>query len=328
MTEDWLCWVCGHFASDYEELGQHPTRTYKGHMNEVHGLVEALLSQANDERDRLRKLGIWVGSENLDVRLLAWRDQRMADAVSLISLLGTTPPVEDNNLEAALDSSGYIPGHEHEIVDEAMEGKRLPNALEAFQFAFYIGNVTRVLTHQLVRTRFGAVFIQQSSRPHDMRKAWFRMPITIFGNQDARESFAFGVREAREAYEHYVDNVAVPWQDARYITPESVCTHIGAIYTWPALVELCHKRLRNFMQWETNNVVRAMRQCIRTELPALASKLSAGCEMNGICQQNEDYLEGCGKFPNPYDSTFKWKAPRSASPHGYRFDQRAFEGRL
>ena len=91
--------------------------------------------------------------------------------------------------------------------------------------------------------------------------------------------------------------------------------------------DLMAKRLRNFMQWEINAVMRSIRHDVSENVGvALAMKLRAGCELNGICQQREDLMAPCGKFPNPFEGKIRWQVPANMHTHGFKFDSIAFAG--
>lgn len=319
--EPWRCWVCGHWPADPEEQEPAPW-TLHGHLADRHNLSNALLSAAKEAVDRAASQRIMVGSDGIDVRLLLGPDRFALEVVGVLSLVNTAPA---NPSGQDYRSVRRTLGDPWEALAEVLRGDRLPNAMEALTFAFFVGNVSRTCTHQLVRTRHGAAFLQQTSRASDLRGAWFRMPITIFGDSILRDEFIFQVNEARRSYAEAVD-AGVPYQDARFLLPDSMCTHLAAVYNWPTLQRLAQNRLRNFMQWEINSVLRAMRREVKLVTPELAELLGAGCETSQICQQREDALQGCGRFPNPHDAdpAWHWKTLRTGSPHGYRFDETKF----
>jgi thymidylate synthase ThyX len=83
-------------------------------------------------------------------------------------------------------------------VDKAFAGGTLPQVLEMLTFSFCIDGVTRAFTHQNVRTRIGAAFMQHGGRDNDWRHRAWTMPETI----------------ARAAGPHYPEEAA-PWDGAK-----------------------------------------------------------------------------------------------------------------
>jgi thymidylate synthase ThyX len=63
--------------------------------------------------------------------------------------------------------------YQKQVLTAMFAMKLLPTPMEAISFTFLINNVARATTHQLVRTRVGASFAQNSGRVNDWRhKAW------------------------------------------------------------------------------------------------------------------------------------------------------------
>ncbi len=312
MVSEWSCWICGHFAGDYEEQGALGP---EHHMRVKHGLNDNDALEADMVCGEMAAHRILPGAMGLRISPIHLPDEQQWDAVALAS------QVNYMGVDGLTD--GASAKDTEEVIQDIVAGRRLPNALEALNFTFYIGNVSRTMTHQLVRTRIGAVFLQLSSRDTDLRDAYFRMPITIFGDKRMRSHFLAKVSQARASYEKAVDD-GIPLQDARFMLTEAVCSNLTASYNWPALRDVMGKRLQNHMQWEINAVMRNMRQLIRTYKPEIAKLLYPVCERTKVCQLATDTMSPCGKFPNPYEGKLKWRVPREMNPHGYRFNMERF----
>jgi hypothetical protein len=321
----WPCIFCGHFPVDYEEQhlasirnlsnGVRP-QNWPQHARVVHSIDEDSVNRIYAEVKRLNDLKIWVSCQGISAELLSAPSEEQYRAVDAVSQLGLLEPPGDID---QIDAKG------REVV---MAKLILPQALEGLIFIFFINQVSRACTHQIVRTRLGAAFIQQSQRGTDVSHAWHRMPLTVFGDEQQRDTFVYQVNEGRAAYMDAIDG-GIPRQDARLLLPQSVCTHIGAVYNWPALTALAAKRMRNFMGWEINAVLRAMRAEVIDKVGfATGTQMRAGCEAAKICQQLEADIEGCGKFPmQPQVADSKWRQPKSLNTHGYVFDVEKFGGR-
>lgn len=177
-------------------------------------------------------------------------------------------------------------------VESLFAGRTLPQAKELISFAFTIDGVSRACTHQLVRTRIGAAFMQHGGRDNDWRHRSFRKPETIrraeeenttLWNLDLLDINEFWtawsledvirdhVATARHIYAALVD-AGVPWQDARFLLPEGMTTYIHATYNYAALEGVLANRLEHVMQWEINCVAQLMLREVKMKCPPLLSK--------------------------------------------------------
>jgi thymidylate synthase ThyX len=69
--------------------------------------------------------------------------------------------------------------HERAYVESCFAGKTLQQVLEGITFDFCVDGVSRAFTHQNVRTRLGAGFMQHGGRDNDWRHRPWTMPETI-----------------------------------------------------------------------------------------------------------------------------------------------------
>jgi thymidylate synthase ThyX len=69
--------------------------------------------------------------------------------------------------------------HERDYVEACFAGKTLQQVLEGVTFDFCIDGVSRAFTHQNVRTRLGAGFMQHGGRDNDWRHRAWTMPETM-----------------------------------------------------------------------------------------------------------------------------------------------------
>lgn len=182
------------------------------------------------------------------------------------------------------------PRHDWHFEDEpwakaqfVADGKGLPNALESVVLTFSINGVSRATTHQLVRSRVGVGFGQQGGRDNDWSNFNLRQP-TTYMNFDEHQWSA--ISEAIEFLNSmYTEALSrgIPYQDARYILPMGLETHLVGSYNLLALMGTLKRRLCNRMMWETNYVARLMADLTVTALPWVGRNLQAGCR-RGICQ--------------------------------------------
>ena len=96
------------------------------------------------------------------------------DALDAVTVDLISRPDEHLNLaayafqKATWADKPYVPGKD-EAVDaevlrtldiEAVKGNGLPLSLELFDFIFAVSGISRIITHQIVRTRIGATYSQ------------------------------------------------------------------------------------------------------------------------------------------------------------------------
>jgi thymidylate synthase ThyX len=219
-------------------------------------------------------------------------------------------------------------------VESLFAGRTLPQAKELITFAFTVDGVSRTCTHQLVRTRIGAAFMQHGGRDNDWRHRPWRMPETIrracehFEDDPPDDGKAHCIIDwqpildetsissdnggpstlealiedylsyGRHIYAALVD-AGIPWQDARFLLPDGMTTYIHGVYNYAALEGMLTKRLEHIMQWEINCVAQLMVREIKMKCPELLSKYL----MSLSDKQQRDAFSGLeswtpvGKYP-------------------------------
>lgn len=96
--------------------------------------------------------------------------------------------------------------------------------LEHVIFTFSIEDVSRVLTHQLVRHRI-ASFSQQSQRYVSIDEPKFITPNTIRNNNSAMDIYKNIMLSIWDAYKN-LKSIGIPIEDARYVLPNGCATNI------------------------------------------------------------------------------------------------------
>jgi len=127
------------------------------------------------------------------------------------------------------------------------------STLEFVGFCIYIGKVSRVLTHQLVRTRLFS-FLQKSHRRVKMGEVEFVIP-------DELEGCTETLAQCARAYFELVER-GVPVQEARYVLPGALATEIvvaGNLRQWVHYLSL---RLGEDVQPEHRAVAEVIREKI------------------------------------------------------------------
>jgi thymidylate synthase (FAD) len=182
-------------------------------------------------------------------------------------------------------------------LDQCFSGRTLPQVLEGISFWFTIDGVSRATTHQIVRTRMGAAFMQHGGRDNDWRHRGWTMPETIARACDPtkhpereccitdwspirkllldstdeqpttlRRAIEDFLNQGKSLYAALVD-AGIPWQDARRLLPIGTQTYIHAIYNYQALKGMLANRLEHVMDWEINCVAQLMLRELHIHCP-------------------------------------------------------------
>jgi len=221
---------------------------------------------------------IFCGVDEIEVDLVGWSDNpyytiyRMAVAGEYL---------EDTKDKARVE----------EVVRDVLKGG-MQNALESVSYTFAINNVSRATTHQLVRTRVGAGFLQHSMR-YNQQNFSYRMPQTI-RDTDEWVSIRALMQKIHRHYERLVE-LDVPYQDARSILPIGTTTHIVASYNFRALKDFCSIRMCNNMQWEIHQVADLMAKRVKEVHPILGEALVCRCDALGKCAYY-GVEDSCGRW--------------------------------
>lgn len=222
------------------------------------------------------------GIKNIEVEL--WDPQDPQQAANVIASFYLSTWGDPKSANAWYDEAGgQSTAWAH--AQEAASGTVLPNTLESLALTYSINGVARATTHQLVRSRVGAVFGQQGGRDNNwsqfnqrLPETWFRNPRSNVLVKKAREVQI----QANELYE-LATAFGIPFQDARYVLPMGLETALVASYNLLALKGLAERRLCNRMMWETNHVVRLMCDLAVKQYPWVGRNLRSSCEKRGVC---------------------------------------------
>ena len=155
-------------------------------------------------------------------------------------------------------------------------------SLEGIRIAFGVRGASRVLTHQLVRSRASA-FKQQSQRDcYYGEMPEFRMPESVWRNPELRPAWINALRAAHHAYNRAVD-ADIPYEDARYILPEGTTNFILCEYSLKEFLALYAYRGCVMFQGEMVAVMRAMRKLLVEHHPYLEPHIKITCERVHKC---------------------------------------------
>lgn len=197
-------------------------------------------------------------------------------------------------------SPGMISRTEAEdwLADMLRTGTQAP--LEFVQFHFLFEGVTRGFTHQLVRQRAGATYVQESTRFAVKREAVVAMPPSIARLKEdapARVVWESMVHNINTAYNSLID-CGIPAEDARGLLPTNLTTKIHYRTDLRNLLHHSGQRLCSQAQYEWKQVWAGILTAIRQypysgrlftpadawQYNAIAGLFKPVCYQEGRCQ--------------------------------------------
>ncbi len=134
---------------------------------------------------------------------------------------------------------------------------------------FYLENISRVLTHQLVRHTFlnfsqrSQRYVLQFPKKKDVpRPDMMIIPPSISSNKETLDIFLKAVKTSEEAYIDLV-NMGIPAEDARFILPHGQKTNIVLSAPIPHIQDFISKRIEKGAQWEIRDIASKMNELLK-----------------------------------------------------------------
>ena len=160
--------------------------------------------------------------------------------------------------------------------------------LEHIYFTFLVKDVSRSLTHQLVRHRI-ASYAQQSQRYCKINTdaVWYITPNSYSVTDKHGTSFILRyVKLMQDIAEFYNDAIdcGIPKEDARYVLPNSCHTTIVCSMNARSFIEQCRLRLCGRAQWEIRELYRLIHKKVSKAYPEIAALAVPPC-VNGMCPE-------------------------------------------
>lgn len=177
-------------------------------------------------------------------------------------LLGMKDP------EKALDKIVGM-GH-HSVVEHAV-------------FTFSVDDVSRALTHQLVRHRV-ASYSQQSQRYVSLKDPTYVVPETVKADPASLELYEEMMGKIWDAYGKLAEKV--PAEDARYILPNGCTTNITITMNARELRHFFSLRCCERAQWEIRELAERMLALCTEVSPAIFRDAGPPC-MRGPCPEGK-----------------------------------------
>ncbi|MGQ9538092.1 MAG: FAD-dependent thymidylate synthase [Candidatus Bathycorpusculaceae bacterium] len=158
--------------------------------------------------------------------------------------------------------------------------------IEHASFTFSIEEVSRAMTHQLVRHRI-ASYTQQSQRyvKYDTLKSYVAPP-TVTANPEAQKIFVETLERISEAYNKLLE-MGIPKEDARYILPNAAKTNIVVTMNARELRHFFNLRCCTRAQWEIREVAMEMLKQAKKVAPSLFENSGPTCVELGYCPEGK-----------------------------------------
>ncbi|MEM3579186.1 MAG: FAD-dependent thymidylate synthase [Candidatus Bathyarchaeia archaeon] len=160
------------------------------------------------------------------------------------------------------------------------------SVVEHASFTFSIEDVSRAMTHQLVRHRI-ASYTQQSQRyvKYDTLKSYV-VPPSINANPEAKKLFDNALEHISETYNKLLE-MGVPKEDARYILPNAAKTNIVVTMNARELRHFFNLRCCMRSQWELREVATEMLRQAKQVAPSLFENAGPTCVELSYCPEGK-----------------------------------------
>jgi thymidylate synthase (FAD) len=166
------------------------------------------------------------------------------------------------------------------------------SVIEHTCFTFAISDVSRSLTHQLVRHRI-ASYAQQSQRYVNLKEPNFVTPPKIAKDKKMKKAYDMTMKNIWEEYNKLIE-LGIPAEDARFVLPNAACTNIIVSMNARSLLNFFELRCCQHAQWEIRQVANKMLKEVKKVAPTIFKNAGPACTNKGICPENK---KDCPLYP-------------------------------
>ena len=217
-----------------------------------------------------------------------------------VKLIGFTPNPEKIPAMAAKLTHSKT---KHEDLDKSSE-KELNEILEYVMklghtsviehtsFTFAISDVSRSLTHQLVRHRI-ASYAQQSQRYVNINEPNYVVPPTIEKDKEMKKAYEETMNVIWKQYNKLLD-MDIPAEDSRYVLPNATCTNIVVTMNARSLLNFFELRCCLHAQWEIRKLANKMLTEVKKVAPTIFKNAGPPCKSRNVCTENN---KDCPLYP-------------------------------
>jgi thymidylate synthase (FAD) len=164
--------------------------------------------------------------------------------------------------------------------------------IEHASFTFAISDVSRSLTHQLVRHRI-ASYSQQSQRYVNLTEPCYVIPPTIEKNTKMKKAYENTMRIIWDQYNKLLE-MKIPAEDARYVLPNATCTNIMVTMNARSLLNFFELRCCLHAQWEIRMLANKMLTEVKKVAPMIFKNAGPLCKTKQVCPEKK---ETCPLYP-------------------------------
>jgi len=217
-----------------------------------------------------------------------------------VKLIGFTPyPEKIPAMAAKLTHSktkpqdlGKTPEKELTTVLEQVMKLGHTSVIEHACFTFAISDVSRSLTHQLVRHRI-ASYSQQSQRYVNLKEPNYVIPPSIEKNREMKKAYEETMDTIWKEYNKLLE-LGIPAEDSRYVLPNATCTNIMVTMNARSLLNFFELRCCLHAQWEIRALANKMLQEVKKVSPTIFKNAGPSCRTKNICSENK---KDCPLYP-------------------------------
>jgi thymidylate synthase (FAD) len=217
-----------------------------------------------------------------------------------VKLIGHTPNPEKipamsaklTHSKAKPEELDKSPDKELNSILEHVMGLGHTSVIEHACFTFAISDVSRSLTHQLVRHRI-ASYAQQSQRYVDLKEPSYVIPPKIEKNKEMKKAYEKTMSNIWDEYNKLLD-MGIPAEDARYVLPNATHTNIIVTMNARALLNFFELRCCLHAQWEIRKLANKMLQEVKKVAPTIFKNAGPSCKSKNICPENK---KDCPLYP-------------------------------
>jgi len=166
------------------------------------------------------------------------------------------------------------------------------SVIEHTSFTFAISDVSRSLTHQLVRHRI-ASYAQQSQRYVNLEKPCYIIPPKISKNREMKQAYEKTMEKIWQEYNKLIE-MGIPAEDSRFILPNATCSNIIVTMNARSLLNFFELRCCMHAQWEIRKLANKMLSEVKKVAPTIFKNAGPICKTKGYCPENK---KDCPLYP-------------------------------
>jgi thymidylate synthase (FAD) len=217
-----------------------------------------------------------------------------------VKLIGFTPDPEKIPAMAAKlthsktkpEDLGKTSNKELKAILEQVVGLGHTSVVEHASFTFAISDVSRSLTHQLVRHRI-ASFSQQSQRYVNLNEPNYVTPPKIAKSKQMKKAYDQTMKMIWKEYNKLLE-MDIPAEDARYVLPNATCTNIIVTMNARSLLNFFELRCCLHAQWEIRTLANLMLKEVKKVAPTIFKNAGPLCKSKKVCPENK---KDCPLYP-------------------------------